>query len=261
MEHFSAKFAECHPVTAGWEGTWSDHPADPGGKTMYGVTEAKFHAWLTKSRQPLRPVRSITKAEALQIFYEDYWLEAGCETLFAGVDLATYDASVNSGVSRGRKWLLSGLDPNDQHDQTVRNICRKRLSFVQALANWRVFGKGWGNRIADVEAKGVARALSGMKLAPSKVARSLSDERQTANQAATAQTKIAAGAGAAEVGGAASFTLDPIAADQMAGMLLAAGLVGVAALVIWLIFRANINRQRADAYALTAKTVAAGGVV
>ncbi len=40
------RFEACHAITAKWEGGWSNHKADPGGKTMYGVTEAVFHAWL-----------------------------------------------------------------------------------------------------------------------------------------------------------------------------------------------------------------------
>ncbi|CUX63003.1 glycosyl hydrolase 108 family protein [Agrobacterium tumefaciens] len=36
----------CHNITAEWEGGWSNHKADPGGKTMYGVTEAVYHVWL-----------------------------------------------------------------------------------------------------------------------------------------------------------------------------------------------------------------------
>jgi len=42
----AGNFEKCHAVTAKWEGGWSDHPADPGGKTMYGITEAVYHAWL-----------------------------------------------------------------------------------------------------------------------------------------------------------------------------------------------------------------------
>lgn len=57
----TAKFRRCHEVTKAWEGGWSDHPADPGGKTMYGVTEAVYHAWLRQHGKPVRPVRQITR--------------------------------------------------------------------------------------------------------------------------------------------------------------------------------------------------------
>ncbi|MCW5720411.1 MAG: secretion activator protein [Devosia sp.] len=257
----SQKFLDCHKVTAGWEGTWSNHPSDPGGKTMYGITEAVFHAWLKKLGRPLRPVRSITKTEALEIYFSDYWLKAGCETLFAGVDLATYDASVNSGVSRGRKWLVVGLDKANRHDQTVRNICRQRLGFVEGLTNWKVFGKGWGNRIADIEAKGVARALRAMAMNDSQVPEALIDEAQKAKQTAAAQNKGGSASGAAAAGSGATITLDPAGADLLAGFLLSGLLVGGVALAVWLFFRARVNRQRATAYEDTARQVAVGGAV
>ncbi|CDP52005.1 protein of unknown function DUF847 [Devosia sp. DBB001] len=77
----TAKFRRCHDVTKAWEGGWSDHPADPGGKTMYGLTEAVFHAWLRQQRKPVRPVRQITAAEAEQIYFEQYWVPSGGPTI------------------------------------------------------------------------------------------------------------------------------------------------------------------------------------
>lgn len=50
------KFRRCHAVMARWEGGWSDHPADPGGKTMYGITEAVYHGWLQRQGRRLRHI-------------------------------------------------------------------------------------------------------------------------------------------------------------------------------------------------------------
>lgn len=74
-------------------------------------------------------------------------------TLAVGVDLATYDASVNSGGSRGGKWLLTSVGGPDY--ETAKRICAKRLSFAQSLKICKTIGKGWSHRIADFEAKGV----------------------------------------------------------------------------------------------------------
>lgn len=35
----TANFKRCHEVIKKWNGGWSDHPADPGGKTMYRITD------------------------------------------------------------------------------------------------------------------------------------------------------------------------------------------------------------------------------
>lgn len=242
------KFLRCHAVTAVWEGGWSDHPSDPGGKTMYGVTEAVFHEWLRKKGRPVRAVRSITKEEALEIYFEGYWKPSGGPTLAAGVDLATYDASVNSGVSRGRGWLMASIGGTDH--QTVKNICAKRLSFVQGLGNWKVFGKGWGNRIADIQAKGVAWALAAQN--DNAVVRDqLRDEAAVADKKAGQNN---AGAGASGAGGAGAVGAEQVAdIPQWAAYGATALLVAVA---IYLIWKGAQKRREARAYEREAAALA-----
>lgn len=260
--NLSADFQRCHPKTAAWEGGWSNHRQDPGGKTMYGVTEAVFWEWLDSRGQPRRPVRSITQAEALQIYYTNYWLKAGCESLVPGVDLAVYDASVNSGVSRGRKWLMASLNPANDHVKTVKGICAKRLGFVQSLKIWQTFGKGWLNRITDIEATGVAWALAAMSANDNgQVMTGLRDEQAAAQKKAANQTK---GAGASSAAGGASGTglaLDPGSADQVAGWLLGGLLVAGLGIAAFLVIRAVINRQRAAAYGRVSEAAAISGAV
>jgi lysozyme family protein len=233
-------FDRCHEVTAKWEGGWSNHPSDPGGKTMYGVTEAVYHAWLRAQGLPTKPVRGITKAEALALYKSEYWHAAKCETLAAGVDLAVYDASVNSGVGRGRKWLLASIGGPDV--QTVKNICRKRLSFMQGLAIFKTFGRGWTNRVADIEAKGVAWALAAVTTG-GVVKKTLERESESARSTAGKQTT---GGGAAGGGGAVAA---PEAADQMAAGSLVVFIVLVAIVAGFLLWRAKVNKARANAYA------------
>jgi lysozyme family protein len=258
----SADFRRCHPTTANWEGGWSNHKADLGGKTMYGITEAVFWEWLDLSRKPRRPVASITRAEAEAIFYQRYWVLAGCEPLFPGVDLATYDAAVNSGVSRGRKWLLASLDKGDDHARTVKTICAKRLSFVQSLKVWETFGKGWGNRIADVEARGVAFAMAAMTANDnSQIVARLEDEATGARKTAGIQTKGATATGAAGAGSGGSLALDPATADQLAGYVLGGILVMGLLLAAFLLIRARINAQRAKAYGQVALEATLTGAV
>lgn len=258
----SAGFQRCHPKTAQWEGGWSNHRADPGGKTMYGVTQPPFDEFNDRHGLPRRPVATITRAEAEQLFFEQFWLKAGCDKLFPGVDLATYDASVNSGVSRGRKWLLASVNAADDHVKTVKGICGRRLGFVQSLDIWKTFGRGWGNRIADIEATGVAWALAAMSANDNaEVVTGLRDEAGAARQKAGAQTKGAGASGAAGAGSGVSLGLDPAAADQTAGWLLGGLVITGLALGAYLIIRAVINQQRARAYARVADAAAISGAV
>lgn len=142
----SKRFLEVHKLTAEFEGGWSNHKADPGGKTMYGVTERVYHAWLRKKGLKIKPVRGISLAEAKEIYYQEYWLAAGCHKLKRGVDRMVYDAAVNSGVGRSRKWLLSSIGSNDDA-VTVRKLYNVRLSFLKRLKTWPTFGRGWKRRV------------------------------------------------------------------------------------------------------------------
>jgi lysozyme family protein len=235
----TAKFRRCHDVTKKWEGGWSDHPADPGGNTMYGVTEAVYHAWLRKRGLPIRPVRQIIMAEAEQIYFEEYWVPCGGPTLAVGVDLATYDASVNSGVSRGRQWLLASIGGPDH--ETVKRICARRLGFMQSLKIWNTFGRGWARRVADIEAKGVAWALATANANRAVVKQQLGDEADEARSLARKQTGGATGAG-----GSGAVAIDQGA--QLGDWILTGIAVLAFAALAFLIIRAVINTQRAAAY-------------
>ena len=235
------RFAVCHAVTARWEGGWSDHPADPGGKTMYGITEAVYHAWLAAGGDNPRPVRQITRTEAEAIYHDNYWLPCGGPTLSAGVDLATYDAAVNSGVSRARKWLMASIGGPDH--ETVKRLCARRLSFVQGLRTWTVFGRGWANRIADIEAKGVARALASSGMTVAAVKDRLVGEAAAADSTAERQAGGAAGAG---IGGAGSVVAEQ--GGQMPAWMAASVVVACTVAVVAFLLRARVNRARAAAY-------------
>lgn len=237
-------FASCHAVTAKWEGGWSDHKADPGGKTMYGVTEAVYHAWLRKQGKPEKPVRGITLEDAHQIYKAEYWTRAGCETLAAGVDLATYDPAVNSGVSRAKKWLASSIGGTDV--QTVKRICAARLSFVRGLGTWKTFGKGWARRIADVEVKAVVMVLR-VGASGAQVQDRLAVEAGIAQEAGRQdRDKLQAASAGAGASGAAGAAVDY--APWVTWALLAfVAAAGVTALIYW--HRSRVSRERAAAYA------------
>lgn len=246
----TAKFERSHAVTSRWEGGWSDHPADPGKQTMYGVTQAVYDAWRKTQKLPLQNVRAITRDEALAMFFADYWNVIPCETLADGVDLAVYDAAVNSGVGRARKWLLASLDRGNDHAKTVKAICARRLGFVEALRTWKIFGKGWAARIADIEAKGVAWALAAAH-EPVQVRQQLGSEAKKAETAKQAQTKGAAGAGTLGAASGGSALVNG-GADPVAGWLLAGGLLLGLVLAAFLVWRLVVNSHRARAYAQAA---------
>lgn len=244
-------FERCHAVTAKWEGGWSNHRDDPGGATMYGVIQTVYDRYRSRKGLPKQSVRRIAKAEALDIYFNEYWQEARCEHLHPGVDLAHYDAAVNSGVGRARKWLAASVGSAD-HAETVRRYCRRRLSFVQGLRHWKTFGRGWGRRIADIEAKGVAWAT----VASSSKAVARTTLKQSAVSAQHKSNNMKTGATASGGATVAPLPAEALAPDQIAGGTLLAIIVVFGLLTAFLVWRANVHDARRAAYEVEAETVA-----
>lgn len=148
------------------EGGFVDHPKDKGGATNKGITQRVYNGYQRrKGRKPLQSVRFISDDEVRAIYHGQYWDAVKADELPHGIDYCTFDAAVNSGPSRGVKWLQRAVLANP--DGTVGNetlgkvktvpaytiilrMCEDRMSFLQRLGNWSTFGKGWTRRVNGV---------------------------------------------------------------------------------------------------------------
>jgi lysozyme family protein len=150
------------PWTLAHEGGWSNHPKDPGGATMRGVTQRVYTAYLNRKGVPSRSVRSITPEEIMEIYKFQYWDALRCDELPSGLDYAVFDFGVNSGVSRAAKFLqrivgarqdgIVGEDTlskvsNSDATFVIEKLCADRMAFLRRLKTWKTFGKGWTRRV------------------------------------------------------------------------------------------------------------------
>lgn len=243
-------FANCLAVTMGYEGGWSDHPSDPGGATMKGITLTTYRRY--KPGATKTQLRNIPMKDVEAIYRAGYWDTVNGDRLAAGVDLATFDAGVNSGPARARSWLMASIGGPDH--ETVQKLCAKRLGFMRSLAIWNTFGRGWSRRVAEIEAKAVAWALA-KSTSTAQAREQLGKEAAAASSRSRTQTAGAGTAGTATTAGSGDALLNPQHADQIAGWVLG-GLLTVGAVVAAiLVIRAIIHRQRASAYAAEAGRV------
>lgn len=157
-------FARCLPEILRHEGGWADHPKDPGGATMKGITIGTYRQW--KGREVTKAeLRAISDAEVAAIYRRNYWDKVRGDDLPAGLDLVAFDAAVNSGPSRGARWLQTALGVAADGKIGPKTIAAARaadaatainraldirLSFLKGLKTWPTFGKGWSSRIAGV---------------------------------------------------------------------------------------------------------------
>lgn len=245
----TGNFERCLAETLAHEGGWSDHPDDPGGATMRGVTLATY-----RRRRPgatKADLRAITRAELAAIYREEYWLPAGCETLAPGVDLATFDYAVNSGPETARKNLVAVLGGPDH--KTVQRLCARRLSIYRGFKHWKTFGEGWARRVAAVEAKGVAWALTAVG-SPGTAKVVLKTRAEEADRARSRAAGASGAWGGASAGAATSVAIAPDAAGADLALLLVVMVLGAAAaLILWR--RRRIEAERARAFAALAREV------
>src|SRR5690606_33792979 len=90
------------------EGGWADHPSDPGGATMKGVTIGTFRRYV-KPNATKDDLRRITDEQVATVYRKHYWNAVRADDLPAGADYAVFDFAVNSGPSRAAKYLQAVL--------------------------------------------------------------------------------------------------------------------------------------------------------
>lgn len=142
------------------EGGYSDHTADPGGKTRFGVTEA-----VAREVGYRGDMRDLPLDLAKRIYKERYWDAVKAEQLPPTLRYATFDAAVNSGTGQAAKWLQRALGVKDDGmigPQTIAaanagnpdalrmRMLAQRLKFMTGLSNWPAFSRGWASRIASL---------------------------------------------------------------------------------------------------------------
>jgi lysozyme family protein len=256
----SANFPECLSITLASEGGFSLERADPGnwtggkigkGKlkgTKYGISAAAF---------PDLDIRNLTLDDVQPIYKARYWDEIGGDTLPDGFDLATFDYAVNSGPARalrdaqtvigapadGKFGPITRTKAATAGTREIKALCARRLSFMQSLAIWKTYGKGWSARVARIEAKAVAMFLRSQPGVNAKAA--LADEASKAEKAAGTLRKAGAAIAVSASGGAGTGAALPAEANLwVLGGVMVAGLAVAGVLVV----KAVREKERARAY-------------
>lgn len=131
------------------EGGYTNDPRDPGGPTNFGITLKDYRLYINKNGTA-EDVKNMSQAQARQIYRAKYWDVLGCDSLSSGVDYTVFDYGVNSGVGRPRKVLQRFKSL--QGTELIDAINDERLSFLQSLATFKTFGRGWTTRVTGVRA-------------------------------------------------------------------------------------------------------------
>ncbi|MFH1320439.1 MAG: glycosyl hydrolase 108 family protein [Bacteroidota bacterium] len=171
-----SNFLKAFTKTLHDEGGYSNHPADRGGETNWGITSltleiAKRQGWVKQSQT----IKSLTQEESQIIYYEMYWKPLKLDEVLNGlISSEIFDTAVNMGttaairiVQRSLNFLgesliedgiigfntLSRLNFWSKKDPQCLFICLNGFQFIRYVEitelnpSQRVFFRGWTKRI------------------------------------------------------------------------------------------------------------------
>jgi len=159
LESDAMDFEEAFRRLIGHEGGYANHPDDPGGETMHGVTKrvARANGYMGSMRDlPLDLAKKIAKME--------YWNPASIDLLPTPVKFDVFDASYHSSPMQALRWLQKALFVADDGvvgpetlkalgaSNPVSVLARfngQRLNAMTDMRNWGSFSRGWSKRIAQ----------------------------------------------------------------------------------------------------------------
>ncbi|WP_246738825.1 glycoside hydrolase family 108 protein [Mesorhizobium sp. NZP2234] len=141
------------------EGGYSNHPKDPGGATMKGVTQRVYDGYRKGRGLATRSVKGITTDELNEIYDRQYWDAVKGDLVPAGVDYVVFDGAVNSGPARSIMWLqralvplytgpidgvigvgtLAAIQSVNSLGELINRICDERMRFLRALKTFPTF--------------------------------------------------------------------------------------------------------------------------
>lgn len=164
------RFLLAYGFTHKWEKGNVDDPADAGGRTSDGITQAVYNAYRAKLNKPLIDVYLATSEEKRDIYFR-IWVSSRAAYV-ANQYLATvmFDTAVNFGVGRlnefiriaisaesGRTWpteASSWVHDPVKSDVIASRIVALRMEFrgrrILDKPNQVKFLRGWLNRDRDL---------------------------------------------------------------------------------------------------------------
>lgn len=137
-------FNQAFFFTLQWEGNIVDHPLDPGGETIYGISKKYFPQ---ENGEILSLYKNNKKELALkkakEFYKKRFWDACQCDTFKYPMDIFIFDTAVHCGITYAKQ--NSGVD--------IYTMIIKRLKRYTELCkknpNLKTFFLGWCNRVIN----------------------------------------------------------------------------------------------------------------
>lgn len=155
------------------EGSYSDHPRDTGGKTIYGITSRDYPDDYKKIYEAFKN-KDYNKAKlfAKEFYKNNFWNELYDKIIDGSLAYKLFDLSVNIGKKTAIKMLQKTINAfeykievdgifgnktleavnyfynNKQSDELYKAYIERAKKYYKMLKTFDVFGKGWLARLA-----------------------------------------------------------------------------------------------------------------
>lgn len=140
------------------EGDYSNHPADRGGPTRWGVTEA-----VARRHGYAGDMRHFPYAEAVAIYKRNYWARPGFDKISANAPVLAeelFDTGINMGPAIAAGFLQRALNALNRNGQDFSDIATDRKIGPQTIGALQQFLNKRGDSGETVLLKAV-EALQG----------------------------------------------------------------------------------------------------
>lgn len=132
--------------TARWEGGFQKFDWDAGNWTGGEVGKGMLvgtNFGISAASYPNLDIPNLTRAQADQIYYRDYWLKMGCEKMTWPRNVIVFDTAINFGTENAKYYL-------DKSKDNLLAFIGLRLRGYRVSRAWPQSGAAWIDRTADL---------------------------------------------------------------------------------------------------------------
>ena len=130
------------------EGGFSDDPNDSGGRTNMGITQRTYNDYCKRHGLKEKDVKNITKEEAINVYYNDYWRASGADKIDNYEEaLILFDTAVLHGVGKAKQFYKAS---NGNFEKMLQLRKKYYLNRVKENPSQKKYLNGWNNRVDNL---------------------------------------------------------------------------------------------------------------
>lgn len=138
-------------------GNWTSGEVGKGQLkgTKYGISAMSY---------PTMDIANLTKEQAKQIYYVDFWMRVKGEKLHNALAFQLFDAAINHGPGNAIRMVQRAVSVADDGvvgpltldaiknrgiDDTLKLFNAERIDFFTKISTFNKYGRGWMRRVAN----------------------------------------------------------------------------------------------------------------